>query len=183
MPDPLSVSEKPSPRRAGWWLYPLLLCGGVAVLLVAVGDQYPLSPFPMYSNIDTSADMLLIRNENDAILPMSRLFNVGSAQGKKRFESELKEAAGTKEYEEADPEKRRQAGVTFLTKLWAGRDKSDVAKLPQPPQKIRAVIRTIAMDGTDFSDTQTVIAELDVSASSDPDNPTSGISKPEGSAP
>lgn len=158
MPDDSTAPDKRPP-----WRHPLPLCAVVAICLVSIGDKYPLTPFPMYSNIDTSADLLMIRNEKDEILPTSRLFNVSSAQGKKRFESTLKEVAGTKDYEDASPEKRQKAGEAFLKKLWESRDKSDVAKLSQAPQKLRAVIRTVSMNGSEFKDHETVVAELDVS--------------------
>lgn len=115
----------------------------------------------MYSRLgEARADMLLITNEADKPLPMSKLFNVGSAQGKKRFESELKEVSGTKEYEDTTPEKRRQAGETFLANLWKDRDASDVAKWN--PQLFRLKIRTVALEDGKFLDTTTLIAEMAV---------------------
>ncbi|MES2705906.1 MAG: hypothetical protein V4726_04815 [Verrucomicrobiota bacterium] len=160
--DPLPSDKRP------WWKHPLLPCVVIAAVLVRLGElpageQYPLTSFPMYSNLESSADMLMIRNERDELLPMSRLFNVGSAQVKKRFESTLREVAGTKNYEEVSPEKLQQAAGSVLKKLWDARDKGDVARLAQPPRKLRAIIRTVSMNGTDFKDEQTVVGELDVS--------------------
>lgn len=134
-------------------------CAIVAAALTAIGDAYPLSPFPMYSNIDTSADMLLVTNEKDEVLPLSRLFNSGSAQLKKRYEKVLQKSAGTREYEKASESERRAAGEAFLKDLWADRDKGDVAKLAAPPASLRLKIRTFTMEGTNFSDKMTPIAE------------------------
>ncbi len=157
----MSDSESNAPQRR-WWQHPLVPCAAVAVLLVAVGDAYPLSPFPMYSNIDTSANMLLVTNEKDEALPLSRLFNSGSAQLKKRFEKELQDQTGTREYQDVKPEQQVAAGQAFLRDLWAGRDKGDVAKLPAPPQVLRLKIRTMTMNGTEFGDTIHPIADLAV---------------------
>lgn len=155
-------SPAPPAASRAWWRHPLVPCGAVALALVAVGDEYPLTPFPMYSNIDHSADMLMVKNEKDEILPMSRLFNIGSAQGKKRLETELQKVAGTKDYEKTSPEQRAKAGSVFLTKLWEGRDKGDVDRLAHTPQRLRAVIRTVSMEGTKFKDEQFLMAEINV---------------------
>ena len=115
----------------------------------------------MYSRLgEARADMLLITNENDQPLPMSKLFRTGSAQGKKRFESELKDVSGTKEYEDTTPEKRREAGAKFLAKLWENRDAGDVAQYN--PKTFRLKIRTVALDDGKFTDDITLIAEMPV---------------------
>ena len=146
--------------RAALRCHPLIPCAALAVVLVAIGDAYPLSPFPMYSNIDTSADILLVTNEKDEVLPLSRLFNSGSAQLKKRFEKTLQKVAGTREYEDAPEAKRRAAGMEFLKDLWAGRDAGDVAKLPSAPLELRLKMRTVTVEGTQFKDATSGIAEM-----------------------
>lgn len=147
-----------------FWRHPAGLCATLGVALVIIGDKYPLSNFPMYSNLgkieDTSADLMLITNEADRPLPMSKLFDVGSAQGKKRFESILQKVAGTKEYEDAPPDKRRAAGEAFLAKLWEARDEDDVESFN--PREFRLKIRTVAMRHGVFSDTTTEIATMTV---------------------
>lgn len=149
-------------RRTPVWQYPPLLAAGLALALVAIGEAYPFSHFPMYSAIESSADMLLVTNEKDEVLPLSRLFHSGSAQLKKRFEKELQTRAGTREYEKADPAKLQAAGEAFLSKLWEGRDAGDVAKLATPPQLLRLKIRTMTMEGTRFVDETHVISEISV---------------------
>ncbi len=95
---------------AGWAL--LLACA-----LVGIGECYPFTPFPMYSNPDGSADILYVTDQTDAPLPMRAVFGVGSAQGKKRYEKVLRSTPGLRDSQRATPTEMRAAGQQFLATL------------------------------------------------------------------
>ncbi len=99
----------------------LALCFALAFVLVAIGDQYPFSPFPMYAKLEPEADVLYVADELGQPLPMAKLFNVGSAQGKKRFEKELLDVAKTRDYERVPADKVEEAARRFLAALWKDR--------------------------------------------------------------
>lgn len=152
-----ALIDKLPPRLRRAARHPAFLCVLVALILKLIGDAWPLSHFPMYSSISDSADILFVTNEKDEPLPMSRLFNVGSAQSKKRFETYLKKVAQTRKYEEATEEQRRRAGEELLENLWAGRDEGDVADYA--PRVLRLKMRTVSMRGNEFQDRSTLLAE------------------------
>ena len=116
----------------------------IAILLVVIGDQYPFSPFPMYSKLDSSADVLYVADQDGKPLALGALFNVGSAQAKKRFEKELLLLAKTRDYELAKPEQIQQAAQTFLKNIWQDRREHRTTKLNIT--QLKAQIITISMD-------------------------------------
>lgn len=130
----------------GEWLWRVKLgaCLVVAILLVVIGDQYPFSPFPMYSKLDSSADVLYVADQEGKPLALGPLFNVGSAQAKKRFEKELLSLAKTRDYEVAKPEQVQQAATIFLQNLWKDRREHRTTKLNLT--QLKAQIITISMD-------------------------------------
>lgn len=136
----------PASARMRW---PILLGVGavIAVALVGIGDQYPFSSFPMYSNVEPSADVLLVTDQNDQPLAISSLFDVGSAQGKKRFEKELLAEAKTRDYENAKPEQVSKAAEKFLQNLWKDRKEKKTAALNLTALKARII--TISLDEND----------------------------------
>lgn len=126
------------------WLRWPLPCLGLAILLVVIGDQFPFTPFPMYSNVEPSADVLFVTDEQDEPLAISTLFDVGSAQAKKRFEKELLTVSNTRDYEKASPEQVTRAAESFLQQLWKDRKPKRTDALNF--QKLRARIITITLD-------------------------------------
>ena len=147
-----------------WWL---IACFVIAFGLVGIGDQYPLSPFPMYSNVEPSVDILYVTDQDDKPLPISSLFDVGSAQGKKRFEKELYAISKTRDYENAKPKDVNKAAENFLTKLWADRKvkKTDALGLKQ----IKARIITVSLDEQSKFDRQEhALGQIDIPATSTP---------------
>lgn len=144
--------------------HPAVLCVFTASLLVAIGDRYPFSPFPMYSNIDGRAEVLYLTNESDAPLPLSDLFGHGSAQLKKRYETNLEEIAGTKDYDRATPEQLNQAGREFLDRLVAGMTEKQKRKLREKyrPEILRLWVLSLDSTHGDFEESRTALAEKPV---------------------
>ena len=144
--------------KANWpWL--LAACLAIAIALIGIGDQFPFSPFPMYSNIDSSADVLYVTNRKDEPLAISSLFDVGSAQAKKRFEKELLAVAETRDYEKATKEQVNLAARSFLQQLWKDRKTKKTEALEG--DGLRAHIITISLDSdSKLKRTEQLLGEL-----------------------
>jgi hypothetical protein len=148
-------NQKIKPKWLGW----LVACPPLAIALVAIGDQFPFSPFPMYSNIDSSADVLYVTNRQDEPLAISSIFDVGSAQAKKRFEKELQAVADTRDYEKATREQVNLAAQSFLQQLWKDRKvkKTEALEL----DGLRAHVITISLDAdSKFQRTEQLLGEI-----------------------
>lgn len=148
MPAP---SHPPSPlkRVIGVLLHPVILCIIIAFILVGIGDQYPFSPFPMYSRIDGKAEVLYVTNEKDEPMPLSKMFGNGSAQLKKRFESNLFDVAKTKDWWKTTEPQRQDAADRFLSREIEKLDASKRAKYPASSLKVWLI--SVTMDGSNFN--------------------------------
>ena len=143
------------------WLWWFAACFPVAIALVAIGDQFPFSPFPMYSKIDSSADVLYVTNRKDEVLAISSLFDVGSAQAKKRFEKELLGVAETRDYEEATTEQVNLAAHSFLQQLWNDRKVKKTEAMEF--DGLRAHIITISLNADNkLTTTNQLLGEFDL---------------------
>ena len=141
------------------WPWLLAACLAIAIALIGIGDQFPFSPFPMYSNIDSSADVLYVTNRKDEPLAISSLFDVGSAQAKKRFEKELLAVAETRDYEKATKEQVNLAARSFLQQLWKDRKIKKTEALEG--EGLRAHIITISLDSdSKLKRTEQLLGEL-----------------------
>ena len=129
----------------------------VAIALVAIGDRYPFSHFPMYSKVDGKADILYITNEKDEPLPMRTIFRVGSAQGKKRYENTLKKISGKRDTDRVSDEERRKAGAAFLSALADDAKEKELANYK--PVAIRAWLKSVSMESGTFEETLVMLAE------------------------
>lgn len=148
-----------TPETTSRWPWCLAACTALAFILVGIGDQFPFSPFPMYSNIDSSADVLFVTNRRDEPLAISSLFDVGSAQAKKRFEKELLAIAKTRDYENASQEQVTEAAHIFLQQLWNDRKakRTDAMEL----DGLRARIITVSLDAdSKLNRTERLLGEL-----------------------
>ena len=156
-----STSETVAPPPGRRLQHPVVLCLIVAILLAVVGDQYPLSPFPMYSNIENSTNVLFLTNEKDEPIAMSPYFDVGSAQGKKRFEDlvQRKSKSKTRNHLQATEEEVATAGKEFLEDLWKEclKKKARQEKLARTGAKeIRVKMRNIRVNDDGSFDTENV---------------------------
>ncbi len=148
----------------------------VAIALVAIGDRYPFSHFPMYSKVDGRADILYITNEKDEPLPMRELFKVGSAQGKKRYENTLREISGKRDTERVTEAHRQAAGTAFLSRLAGDAKPSTLAKYK--PTALRAWLKTVSMESGTFEDSKIMLAEQPLPAQPVQSTPPATIPAP-----
>ena len=86
----------------------------IALLLQWIGEEFPFSNFPMYSNLSTKSDYLYLTNEEDQPLGCQSIFNLKTDVLKKMYNARLKELKG-KSLDAADG--LRQAGRKTLADL------------------------------------------------------------------
>jgi hypothetical protein len=115
---------------------PLYLSVILALMLVAIGDQFPFSPFPMYAKVDRRAEVFYVTNERDEVVPTSPIFGTSSAQLKKQFEQYLEGIAKTRDYERASEPQLAAAGDRMLDYLFAKLRAHKVARLKSTRLKI-----------------------------------------------
>jgi hypothetical protein len=151
-------------NRTHWqrWLAAAAACG---LILVAIGEKYPFTPFPMYSKVEPVADVLKVVDQNDRPIAISSVFGVGSAQAKKRFEKELVLTAKTREVSEAAPEQVLKAGRKFLKLLWDQRTPKKAAAISI--LKAKHITITLRPEGG-FLETERLVGELAVTMSAEP---------------
>lgn len=101
---------------------PLLFCAVMTAVLWLVGENYPFSNFPMYSNFQPETDYLWISDGNDQPLAVQKVFGHRTSTLKKVFGRNIKSTRddvkqrtgrGVK-LEELPPEAWEAAGVETL---------------------------------------------------------------------
>ncbi len=99
----------------------------LATALYFIGDQFPFSNFPMYSNLPEGADGVFVTTEKGEFVPMTRTFNVSSQTSRKMFTRELKtilKARGEGDTKMATETEVQRAAQIVLTELVRrGRDR------------------------------------------------------------
>jgi len=148
----------PEARPRWWQRFAYMDVFLAALLLCAIGDKFPFTPFPMYANPDTSADVLFVTDEKDCIIHTRDAFGTAASAAKKDFEGILYRIAKTKEYEDARPEQVKMAGEQMLDKLYAGRTK----KWPAYREKaaaLRLKIFTVTFKDGKFTEETRILAE------------------------
>ncbi|MBP7949105.1 MAG: hypothetical protein KA004_05570 [Verrucomicrobiales bacterium] len=148
-----------SAARLPWWRrFAYLDVLVAAAVLCAIGDKFPFSPFPMYANPDTSADVMFVTDEKDGIIHTRDAFGLAASGAKKDFEGILYRLARTKEYEDAKPEQVRMAGEQMLEKLYAGRTKK-WAEYRDRTTSLRLKMFTVTYKDGRFTEETRVLAE------------------------
>lgn len=153
----MTKPEIPTPAR--WWQrFAYVEVAVVALLLCAIGDKFPFSPFPMYSNPDTSADVLFVTDDRDRVVHTKDAFNLPASGAKKDYEGILQRIAGTKEYEDAKPEQVKLAGEQMLQKLLDSRTKKWAA-YAEGAGSLRLKVFTVTYKDGKFTETTRLLAE------------------------
>ncbi len=148
-------------RKCPWWQrYPYVDVFLVAVILCGIGDKFPFTPFPMYKNPDTSADVLFVTDENDQVIHTRTAFDIAASGAKKDFEGFLDRIAKTKDYENAQPEQVKQAGEQMLEKMYGQRVLKSWKKYN--PSTLRLKMFTVSFKNGEFKEETHVLAERQV---------------------
>lgn len=142
------MSENASPPapllRRLWGYLPFRHMTVLVIALYLIGDQFPFSNFPMYSNFDNEADVFFVTDQKDQPLPMEGVFKTGSSSAKKRFKKELGKICNPKgrDTKQSTLEERHAAGEIILGTLV-----DDLRKAAVPPgtTELRFYRRTFRM--------------------------------------
>ena len=134
------------------WRHPAMVLPALILFTQIIGEFYPFSHFPMYSNpSDQPSDYIFVvdaanRTEDGEYIPVSMedVFGVRAAKAKKIFISRLKDYAKDRgvEREDLTPEQTAEVAATLLEYL-RGRAKA-IRKTEQLPARlalVRGVIR------------------------------------------
>lgn len=150
-PLPLFVNTIPSRLRRWWLKVPFRHVTAVVLACYLIGDQFPFSDFPMYSNFDTEADVYFVTDQNDQPLAMKRTFKTPSSGTKKRFKKELGKIVNPsgRDTKEAKPDELARAGKIVLNSLV---EDVRLAAVPEGTTAFRLYRRTFRMENDTPSD-------------------------------
>ena len=104
-------------RRVKAW--PFMSVFAIAIALQIIGEQFPFSPFPMYSGFSKETTVLYVTDRNDQPVPITDYFRLSASKVKKAYNTELKRICKAKGYNDgqATEDDLRAAGeytVAFL---------------------------------------------------------------------
>ena len=123
----------------------------VVLALFLIKEQFPFSNFPMYSNFDTEADVIFVTDQNDQVLPMTKVFRNGSSTAKKAYKKELGKLTAKRKADssEANEAERAAAGRIVLGD-WATKVKD--GSLTAGTKSLRLYRRTFQLVDGKLSD-------------------------------
>lgn len=160
MTRPAARDEEDRPARRSF-----LALGVVVVALALIGDEFPFSDFPMYSNFDSEVRVVYLADQKGEPLPCQRVAGTASSQVKKRYKAARRKLGGPRE-DNGDPHLRRNAGAMVLEDLiqrirdpekphrleWLRENRPDCAGL----QLVEIIIRR---EGSAITEEERVLAE------------------------
>lgn len=107
------------------WRIPFRLCLLVTLLLHVIGEEYPFSDFPMYSNFQNDARVAWIADQDGKPVASSEFFGLRVSTIKKILDRRMRDLAreGRERDGQAPPEDElaRQAAALVLEELWQER--------------------------------------------------------------
>lgn len=145
------VTLIPAQLRRWWLKVPFRHMTAVVVACYIIGDEFPFSDFPMYSNFDTEADVYYVTDQRDKPVAMKRAFKTPSSGTKKRFKKELGKIVNPagRDTKQAQPEELARAGRIVLATLV---EDLRPASLPEGTTSVRLYRRTFRMEDDKLSD-------------------------------
>jgi hypothetical protein len=129
-----------------WWLrLPFRHMTALVLLLYVVGEQFPFSNFPMYSNFGLEADVMFVTDQNDQPVLMKPLLKTSSSSAKKRYKKELSNLCKKSGHhiDEATTEEKQKAGSMVLKTLI---EDLDQRRLQPDTRELRLYLRTFVFD-------------------------------------
>mgnify|MGYP006906265302 CR=1 FL=1 len=149
--------------------HPLFVMWAIVVFSLIVKESYPLSHFPMYSNIEPKSHYFYLANGNGEPLKGKRYFGIAMSNMKKKYHSFLTPLAEVRSDEagkrikaselgEADQEQCGQNLIDYLLPRGEARGSWKRDK----PDVLRLVRIDIKREGTVLKETKRVIAERSI---------------------
>lgn len=140
---------------------PLALMITMVCVLYLIGDEYPFSNYPMYSNFDEEALVFFISDANGTPLKMRKVFDKSSSDAKKIYKTHLRRLsmdAGI-QMKDAPLELRRAAGRTVLDQFLKEHKRADFMEHTAGVTALQAQLRRVWLEDGDFHDEFTLLAE------------------------
>lgn len=136
---------------------PLLL---MTVACLCIGEQFPFSPFPMYSSFSERTDYVYLADDAGRPLPTLRLSGMTTATLKKVYHSELQTEMRRLRTarRRMTPEQKRPAGERTLASIRASRWAQEQGGGDHATLRLYQV--NLSLDGRDFTRQTDLIAEL-----------------------
>lgn len=142
-----------------WRVIPFRHVLAATVLLYLIGEQYPFSNFPMYSDMDNESDVLYVTNQADKPLPMERLFGTSTSTQKKIFLAELEDICNPRNRDTRDalPEERREAGEKLMEKLFPRLKRQNLAAVGADATSLRIYYKVFTVNAGDITSSQPML--------------------------
>lgn len=140
---------------------PLALLAAMVAVLYLIGDEYPFSNYPMYSNFDEEALVFFIADENGNPLQMRDLFDKSASDAKKIYKSHLERLcreAGV-DAEDAPAALSEAAGRKVLEQLLGEHRRPDFSSVTAGVNVLQARLRRVWLEDGVFHDEFTLLAE------------------------
>jgi hypothetical protein len=133
----------------------------VVVALYFIGERFPFSNFPMYSNFDEEARVVFVTDESGGVLPIKQLFRRASSSSKKMYKARLNRICrenGTGP-DDASEDDRRAAAAWVLDELLKLKRPRSFEELTAGKAKLQLGIERIILEDGTIRRERTVLAE------------------------
>ena len=156
----------PAPEKENLWQRirraPLALMVAMVVGLYLIGDEYPFSNYPMYSNFDEEALVFFLSDENGTPLKMREVFDKSASDAKKIYKNHLQRLA--KDANIADDQEppltmMQEAGRKVLDQFLTEHKRPDFAEQMAAHPALQAHLRRVWLENGEFHDQFTLLAE------------------------
>ena len=129
-----------------WKRLPFVRLTAAVVLLLAAGEQFPLTRLPMYSTFDPVADYYYLADAAGRPLACEKYFGTSTANVKKLYRTRLRELVVPRGASEATatPVERRHAGEALLDELRATGARRGAAVPTGTVRLLRVEVRRVA---------------------------------------
>jgi len=149
------------------WRQPIVALPLLVVFLLVVGEFYPFSDFPMYSDPDPGVTDYIYLGNADALeddgkptpIPMQDLVGVRAAKAKKIFHTDLEEYAKSLGKKKPDLSEAERQSVAAKTLAYLRSQETRMGTAQMLPERLALVHGEIDLVlGEGIRETQTVLA-------------------------
>ena len=140
--------------------WPFVSVFAIAIALQLIGEQFPFSPFPMYSGFSKETTVLYVTDAKDQPLPIKNYFRLSASKVKKAFNTELKNVCKKNGYDDgmATSEDYRAAGQYTLQFLKTQTRAGALAKIQKHGMKLQRI--SLLMDEKGFHQETEMVGEI-----------------------
>ena len=137
----------------------------IAVALQCIGEQFPFSPFPMYSGFSKETTVLYVTNAADQPLAIKRVFRLDASKVKKTYNKALIAACKKHGRDDGDatPDDIRAAGQ-YLVEFLPTQARGEVMAQKIRREGLRIYRTSFAMDKSGISESTELVGASDPAA-------------------